>query len=130
MDKRREYREKGGAFIDMSKEMKKEKSQVNVERIMKSNTRKMKKGRIIIVGVCVLALCVGTVVFTKTNNAQEEVTTVSKETTVTKGDLTVGITESGNTVLGTLSTYYTLEESSSSGSSSSSQSASDRKSVG
>lgn len=64
---------------------------------------KIDKKKIIIVAVCVAAVLVtviGTNIYSNVTASQESV--AYKETTVVKGNLTVGVTESGSVTLGTL----------------------------
>lgn len=83
-----------------------------------------KKKKLIITVVCVGVIGVAAIGFSMSNKSEAATETVYKETTATKGNLTVGITESGNTVLGTQTVDYDIEATTSSTSSSSSSSAS------
>lgn len=86
--------------------------------------RKFGAKKVIILCVCAGALVIGSVVLSLNNNSGAATETVYKETTATKGNLTVGITESGNTVLGTQTVDYDITGTSTTSSSNSNSSAS------
>ncbi len=78
---------------------------------------KLKNKKIIIAGVCVIGLLaagIGAAVRSGTSSADTEI--AYKETTVQKGNLTVGVTESGSVTIGTLTQEFELGEESSGGS--------------
>lgn len=77
----------------------------------------MKKKTILAV-VCAGAILIGGVsAYAYQANTTQNVSTVYKEVAVEKGNLTVGVTESGSVSIGTLEQEFSLEESSSSSSS-------------
>ena len=83
----------------------------------------LKNKKLIITGVCVGAILVGTVgTYAYQSQAADVISVVYKETTVERGNLTVGVTESGSVSIGTLTQTFELEESSGSSSSQSSMS--------
>lgn len=82
----------------------------------------MKKKKVYLcVGIAVIALA-GVSVAAYQASAEEEVETVYKEVTVEKGNLTVGVTESGSVTIGTLEQEFEIESTSTSQSSSQSSS--------
>lgn len=84
----------------------------------------MKKRNIYLVTVIGIAavIGIGTVVWTMKNQTKNANEAVYKEVTVEKGNLTVGVTESGSVTIGTLEQTFELESSDSTGSASSAQS--------
>lgn len=97
----------------------------------KDKKMKPKKRNIIIAGGCVvgvLAVTAGVLSLQKTETA--ETVTAYKETTVEKGNLIVGVTESGSVSIGSVTQEVELEESSSSSSSTSSMSMTGQSSAG
>ncbi|MGN0142352.1 MAG: efflux RND transporter periplasmic adaptor subunit [Roseburia sp.] len=77
----------------------------------------MAKRKQIIAGAAAAAVLVtGVSVWAYQGNGSQEAETVYKETTVQKGNLTVGVTESGSVTLGTVTQDVDYEESSSSSS--------------
>ncbi len=83
---------------------------------------KTKKIPILITGVVVCSILVVSLLLKAKNAAGSEEVTVTKETTVAKGSITAGITESGSVTVGTNSITFDLDLSSGSSSSSSSSS--------
>lgn len=83
-----------------------------------------KKKKLIITVACVGVIGAAAIGFSMNNKSEAATETVYKETTATKGNLTVGITESGNTVLGTETVDYDIESVTSSSSSTSGSSSS------
>lgn len=78
----------------------------------------LKNKKMIITGVCIVGLLIAGIGVTIASSASsEEGEVVYKETTVEKGNLTVGVTESGSVSIGTLTQEFELEESSSASSS-------------
>ena len=74
----------------------------------------MKSKKKIMIGVCivgVLAAGATGVMYSAATKTNTEI--VYKETTVQKGNLTVGVTESGSVTIGTLTQEFELEESTS-----------------
>lgn len=79
----------------------------------------LKKKKWMIAGVCIGMILIATAsVYAYQNKETKATTTVYKETNVERGNLTVGVTESGSVAIGTLTQAFELE----SGSSSSGQS--------
>lgn len=77
-----------------------------------------KNKKVIIAGVCVVAVLATSIgALCVSNAASDTGETVYKETNVVKGNLTVGVTESGSVSIGTLTQEFELEDSSSSSSS-------------
>lgn len=91
------------------------------ENNKKNKVSKSKK--VIILCACAGALVIGGVALNLNNTSDAATETVYKESTVTKGNLTVGITESGNTVLGTQTVDYNITGTTSSTASTSSTTA-------
>lgn len=79
---------------------------------------KFRNKKAIIAGVCIAAVLVAGIGMSLYSNAATGTgETVYKETTVGKGNLTVGVTESGSVAIGTLTQEFELGDSSSSSSS-------------
>lgn len=98
----------------------------NQEQITQITTLSDSKGKkqkkhVIITVMGVVVVCVAMLTYSLTNRTSvaADTKTVYKETKVTKGNLTVGITESGNTVLGTQTVDYEISSNTSTNSSSS-----------
>ncbi|WP_310604250.1 efflux RND transporter periplasmic adaptor subunit [Anaerosporobacter sp.] len=102
--------------------MKKKEPNKEGTRVKVKSKGKFGKKKVIIIFACVGVLAIGTVAINLNSKSEAATETVYKETTATKGNLTVGITESGNTVLGTQTVDYDITATSSSTSSSSSSS--------
>ena len=98
----------------------KEKKQAAVKS--KSHKKKIKKAIISII----IVVCITVIVFFNVNNKKDDTktATVTKENTAKKGNLTVGITESGTMEIGSITQSYELDTSSVGSSSSSSSSSS------
>lgn len=102
--------------------MKRKESNKEQDKVKLGNVSKFGKKKVIIICAGVVVLTVGAVMFNLNSKSAAETETVYKETTATKGNLTVGITESGNTVLGTQTVDYDITGTSTNTSSSSSDS--------
>ena len=96
----------------------KEKKQAAVKS--KSHKKKIKKAIISII----IVVCITVIVFFNVNKKKDDTktATVTKENTAKKGNLTVGITESGTMEIGSITQSYELDTSSAGTSSSSSSS--------
>ena len=66
-------------------------------------TRQISKKKWILGGILTAAVLAGGIGYAGYAGATQKETTVYKETTVKKGDLTVGVTESGSVEVGTIS---------------------------
>lgn len=74
---------------------------------------KLKKKKIILLGVCAVVITAGAGIAFYSNAGSEKEELVYKETTVQRGNLTFGVTESGSVSIGSLTQEFELGESSS-----------------